>query len=80
MSQATKQVRVVALDAPVIGQDFEPTAFFDEDGNPVPIGGGGSAVTLTGYAIGTAAAVTPADTVNAAIAKLEARILALETP
>lgn len=39
----------------------------------------GTAVTLTGYAIGTAGAVAASDTVNAAIAKLEARIVALET-
>ncbi|HLS01480.1 MAG TPA: hypothetical protein VK054_05790 [Beutenbergiaceae bacterium] len=41
MSQATKQVRLVAGAEPVAGQDFEPTAFFDEDGNPVDIGAGG---------------------------------------
>ena len=35
---------------------------------------------LTGYAIGTAGAVTATDTIMSAIAKLEARILALETP
>lgn len=40
----------------------------------------GSQVSLTGYVAGTAAAVAAADTVNAAIAKLEARIIALETP
>lgn len=39
----------------------------------------GSQVTLTGYAIGTAAAVAAADSLNAAIGKLEARIVALET-
>lgn len=39
----------------------------------------GTAVTLTGYTIGTAGAVAAADTLNAAIAKLEARIVALET-
>lgn len=40
----------------------------------------GTAVTLTGYAIGAAAgaAVAPADTVNAAIGKLEKRIADLE--
>lgn len=41
MSQATKQVRLVTGAEPVTGQDFEPTAFFDEDGNPVEIGGAG---------------------------------------
>lgn len=42
MSQTTKQVRIVALAEPVSGQDFEPTAFFDAEGNPVEIGGGGT--------------------------------------
>lgn len=41
MSQSTKQVRVVTATAPVDGQDFEPTAFFDASGNPIDIGGGG---------------------------------------
>lgn len=39
----------------------------------------GTQVTLTGYTAGTAGAVAAADTVNAAIAKLEARIAALES-
>lgn len=38
----------------------------------------GAQVPLTGYAAGTAGPVAAADTVNAAIAKLEARIAALE--
>lgn len=38
----------------------------------------GADLALTGYAIGTAAPVAATDTVNAAIAKLEARIVALE--
>lgn len=47
MSQATKQVRVVELAAPSPGQDFEPTAFFDADGNPVSVGGGGDGGPVT---------------------------------
>ncbi|UEM46153.1 hypothetical protein SEA_PINKCREEK_93 [Mycobacterium phage Pinkcreek] len=39
---------------------------------------GGGDVALTGYAAGTAEPVAATDTVNAAIAKLEARIAALE--
>lgn len=39
MSQSTKQVRVVALATPTRGQDFEPTAFFDADGNPIDLAG-----------------------------------------
>ena len=41
MSQP-KQVRVVSADAPRAGQGLEPTAFFDEDGEPIEFGGGGS--------------------------------------
>lgn len=41
MAQSTKQVRVVPLGAPVPTQAMEATAFFDEDGNPVDLGGGG---------------------------------------
>lgn len=40
----------------------------------------GSKLVLTGYTIGTAGALAPADTVNDALGKLEARIAALETP
>lgn len=38
----------------------------------------GSAVTLTGYTSGSAGNVSATDTVNQALAKLEARIAALE--
>lgn len=40
----------------------------------------GAEIVATGYTIGTAAAVAATDTLNAAIGKLEARILELETP
>lgn len=40
----------------------------------------GAQVLATGYTIGTAGAVAAADSINAAIGKLEARIVALETP
>lgn len=45
MAQSTKQIRIVAQTEPVSGQDFQPTAFFDADGNPVDIGGGGGDVS-----------------------------------
>lgn len=41
MSQAIKQVKIVSDAEVVPSQDFEPTAFFDEDGHPIEIGGGG---------------------------------------
>ena len=40
MAQSTKQFRLVETEA-VPGQDFEPAAFFDANGAPVEIGGGG---------------------------------------
>lgn len=40
----------------------------------------GDDLLATGYTIGTAAAVAATDTLNEAIGKLEARIVALETP
>lgn len=39
MSQP-KQVRVVSVDARRAGQGMEPTAFFDEDGQPIEFGAG----------------------------------------
>lgn len=44
MGQATKQVRLVSLGEPVKNQAFEPVAFFDENGDPVDIGGGSGSV------------------------------------
>jgi len=41
MSQP-KQVQVVSVDARRAGQGMEPTAFFDEDGQPIEFGGGGA--------------------------------------
>ncbi len=38
----------------------------------------GAQIAITGYSIGAAGALAPADTVNAALGKLEARIAALE--
>lgn len=37
-----KQVQVVSQATPVDNVDFQPTAFFDEDGNPVELGGEGA--------------------------------------
>ena len=55
--------------------------FVDEDDLEVSGDGStGADVVLTGYADVAADDVEATDTVNAAIAKLEARIAALETP
>ncbi|MGO1562607.1 MAG: hypothetical protein ACTHW7_12360, partial [Actinomycetaceae bacterium] len=42
MAQMVKQVQVVSQATPVDNVDFQPTAFFDEDGNPVELGGEGA--------------------------------------
>lgn len=40
----------------------------------------GANVAITGYTIGTAGALSATDTINQALGKLEARVVALETP
>lgn len=40
----------------------------------------GADVAITGYTIGTASALSATDTINQALGKLEARVVALETP
>lgn len=121
MSQSTKQVKVITATTPVDGQDFEPTAFFDENGDPIDIGGGGesgpvsfgdltdvpaaltsaqAAGTPSIRAIGTTATTAAAGNhahaasvvtvaasagivganVQAVLADLAARVVALETP
>ena len=51
MSQP-KQVRVISSATLKSGQGLEPTAFFDEDGNPVDIGGGDSGPVTWGSVTG----------------------------
>lgn len=41
MAQSFKQVRVVSSAEPLAGQDYQPTAFFDENGDPVDLTAGG---------------------------------------
>lgn len=56
-------------------------ALFDVDGDPIDLGDvpTGAEVKLTGFVPGAAGAVAAADSVNQAIAKLQARIVALES-
>jgi len=79
-TQATEQVVVVAQSSINPRQTVTRMALFESDGSPVstllaevPDGGD---VVLTGYTSTSAAAVAATDTVNAGIAKLEARTLA----
>lgn len=59
MAQANKQIKIVQADA-VAGQDFEPTAFFDKDGNPVDVGGGDAAPVAWGDVTGKPSTFPPA--------------------
>ena len=82
LNQAVTQAVVTTQSEINQSQVTERIAFFDEDGNVVDVTGGGSAtgasVVLTGYESGSSGDVAATDSVNAAIAKLEARIAALE--
>lgn len=78
----TRQVVPVTAAAARPGQPFEKMAFFGSNGLPltgVGVPDTGVTVKLTGYAPHAAGAVSATDTVNDAIAKLEARVVALET-
>lgn len=60
------------------GNKIEATVtFLDEEDNEVDLG---PDAPLTGYEVGTEAALDETDTVLTALGKLEARVLALETP
>lgn len=60
MAQSTKQVKVVSGAEAVPGQDFETTAFFDENGSPVDIGGGGDVSVAWGDVTGKPSTFAPA--------------------
>ena len=74
MAQGTKQVKVVSAAQPVPGQDFETTAFFDENGDPIDIGGGSSEPTEV-----TIGDVDGLEDRLAAVEAFESRIAALES-
>ena len=82
LNQAVTQAVVTTQSEINQSQVTERIAFFDEDGNPVNVADAaaptGASVTLTGYESGSSGDVAATDSVNAAIAKLEARIAALE--
>jgi hypothetical protein len=82
MSIKVMQATVVSQAAPNPNQQSVQLALFGADGDPISVAPDtGATVVLTGYDTGGAAGtVAAADTVNAAIRKLEARIVALETP
>jgi hypothetical protein len=80
MSSAVQPVMVVDMATSPPNQIPARMALFDANGSPisrildtVP---SGADVVLTGFTAGSAAAVAATDTVNAAIAKVQARTLA----
>ena len=80
-NQMTEQAVIVAQSSLDPAMGLKRLALFSSDGTAVNLSGTaptGAAVLLTGFTATTADSVAPADTVNQAIAKLEARILELE--
>lgn len=80
-NQPTRQVVPVTAVRPIPGQPFEQMAFFSATGVPlagVGVPDTGATVLLTGYSAHAVGNVAAADSANVAIAKLEARIVALE--
>jgi len=80
-NQPTRQVVPVTAARPIAGQPFEQMAFFSAAGVPlsgIGVADTGATVVLTGYAAHAVGNVAATDTANVAIAKLEARIAALE--
>jgi hypothetical protein len=78
MTQAVTQAILVVQPSMQNGKATEKIALFDSAGNPVTMPEIGSAILLTGYTTHAVGSVLATDTVNVAIAKLEARIAVLE--
>jgi len=77
-NQMVKQAIIVEQASMAKHNTAAQIALFDENGDPVKINPNGEEIVLTGYESGEAGEVAASDTVNEAIAKLEARIAALE--
>lgn len=82
MNRVVRQFMVVSQAAMKPNQEYGEVALFGTDGAPVSVTaftGTGATVPMTGYAGHAAGNVAAADTLNDAVGKLEARVLALET-
>lgn len=84
-NQAVVQSVVVAQSALDPSQTVQKLALFNEDGETLEVtdlaaGVTGADIVLTGYEAVTGDDLAATDTVNAALAKLEARVAALESP
>jgi hypothetical protein len=81
MSTGQKIMQAVVIDRPAMtdGQMALQLSLFNPDGTPATVTPQtGANVKLTGFTTGAAGAVAATDTINQAIAKLQARIVALE--
>lgn len=80
-SQITQQAVVVPQTTMRTDMTSAQISLFDQSGDPITFDvlPTGDDVLLTGYVDATAGDVAPTDTLNEALAKLEARIVALES-
>lgn len=80
-SQNVKQAVVVAQTNISSSQNAERIALFHPDGTAVTLSAAqtGADVKLTGFTTGAAGALAATDSVNVALGKLQARIVALES-
>lgn len=76
MTQSILQAVVVGQTTPPANVSQVKIALLNPDGTPYTV----AAAPMTGYVAVTAGPVLAADSIRAAIAKLEARIVELETP
>lgn len=82
MYQPTKQFTIIPLTQKQRNYPTEQVAFFGADGSPLIVGvpDTGATVKLTGYVAPSGSNVVATDSVNQAIAKLDARLRAAGTP
>lgn len=83
-NQITEQAVVVSQTTLNPNLGIKQLALFDQAGEPIDLDGAtpvsqtGQNILLTGFSAGSAGNVEATDTVNQALAKLEARLAALE--
>ena len=79
-NQKVTQAVLVAQSTINPGQGIEQLALFDASGNPITLpldtAQTGASVVLTGYTTHAAGAISATDTVDVALAKIEARLAA----
>lgn len=80
LNQPTRQFTIIDISRGVPFQPTERVAFLDASGNPINPShpDTGASVLMTGYTAHAVGSVAAGDTANVAVAKLEARIAALE--